>query len=106
MSLLAPAVSSISDGRDASRVLLTSTILEMKWRAKSLLWGAVTTFAALGMSFDMALGPAAAQPPTGNSPSAATATSVGIPGFWDPRRRPERPDLSRVTLIRFISEID
>ena len=28
------------------------------------------------------------------------------PGFWDPRRRPERPDLSRVTLIRFVTEID
>ena len=31
---------------------------------------------------------------------------VRVPGFWDPRRRPERPDLSRVTLIRFITEID
>ncbi len=31
---------------------------------------------------------------------------IAIPGFWDPRRRPERPDLSRVTLIRFITEID
>ena len=29
-----------------------------------------------------------------------------MPGFWDPRRRPERPDLSRVTLIRFLTEID
>src|SRR5262245_14360385 len=22
---------------------------------------------------------------------------VQVPGFWDPRRRPERPDLSRIT---------
>ena len=29
-----------------------------------------------------------------------------VPGFWDPRRRPERPDLSRVTLIRFLTEVD
>lgn len=29
-----------------------------------------------------------------------------MPGFWDPRRRPERPDLSRVTLIRFLTESD
>jgi polar amino acid transport system substrate-binding protein len=29
-----------------------------------------------------------------------------MPGFWDPRRRPERPDLSRVTLIRFLTEND
>ena len=29
-----------------------------------------------------------------------------VPGFWDPRRRPERPDLSRITVIRFLTEID
>jgi polar amino acid transport system substrate-binding protein len=34
------------------------------------------------------------------------ANPVTIPGFWDPRRRPERPDLSRVTLIRFLTEVD
>src|SRR5438874_2961500 len=32
--------------------------------------------------------------------------SAGVPGFWDPRRRPERPDLSRVSVIRFLTEID
>jgi polar amino acid transport system substrate-binding protein len=31
---------------------------------------------------------------------------VQVPGFWDPRRRPERPDLSRVTTIRFLTETD
>ena len=41
---------------------------------------------------------AAAQP--------AVDASVEVPGFWDPRRRPERPDLSRVQLIRFITEVD
>ena len=29
-----------------------------------------------------------------------------MPSFWDPRRRPERPDTSRVTLIRFATEVD
>src|SRR5690349_5466921 len=29
-----------------------------------------------------------------------------VPGFWDPRRRPERPDLSRITVIRFLTETD
>ncbi len=29
-----------------------------------------------------------------------------MPNFWDLRRRPERPDLSRVTLIRFVTEVD
>lgn len=37
------------------------------------------------------------------SPDAA---SVGVPGFWDPRRRPERPDTSRINLIRFMTEYD
>jgi polar amino acid transport system substrate-binding protein len=32
--------------------------------------------------------------------------SVGVPGFWDPRRRPERPDLSRIQSIRFLTETD
>jgi polar amino acid transport system substrate-binding protein len=31
---------------------------------------------------------------------------VQVPGFWDPRRRPERPDLGRVVVIRFLTEID
>ncbi len=31
---------------------------------------------------------------------------MAVPGFWDPRRRPERPDLSRITAIRFLTEID
>ena len=36
----------------------------------------------------------------------SVAGAVAIPGFWDPRRRPERPDLSRIALIRFLTEID
>ena len=30
--------------------------------------------------------------------------AVRVPGFWDPRRRPERPDLSRISMIRFLTE--
>jgi polar amino acid transport system substrate-binding protein len=29
-----------------------------------------------------------------------------VPGFWDPRRRPERPDISRIAQIRFLTEFD
>lgn len=44
-------------------------------------------------------------------PGQAVAQRAGpqatsVPNFWDPRRRPERPDLSRVTLIRFVTEVD
>ncbi|WP_411194472.1 MULTISPECIES: transporter substrate-binding domain-containing protein [Rhodopseudomonas] len=33
-------------------------------------------------------------------------TPKAVPGFWDPRRRPDRPDLSRLTVIRFMTETD
>jgi polar amino acid transport system substrate-binding protein len=75
----------------------------MKCRANSSIWVVITTCAALGIGLNAGQVSAQPQPPAANSPSAA---SVAIPGFWDPRRRPERPDLSRVTLIRFITEID
>ncbi|MFL5095628.1 MAG: transporter substrate-binding domain-containing protein [Xanthobacteraceae bacterium] len=32
--------------------------------------------------------------------------AAGVPGFWDPRRRPERPDLTRISIIRFLTEVD
>src|SRR6185295_14929454 len=47
--------------------------------------------------------PAASAPP---GSAAATADPMAVPGFWDPRRRPERPDLSRITVIRFLTETD
>jgi polar amino acid transport system substrate-binding protein len=31
---------------------------------------------------------------------------VAVPGFWDPRRRPERPDTSRISQVRFLTEFD
>jgi polar amino acid transport system substrate-binding protein len=40
------------------------------------------------------------------SRTATPQGAVAVPGFWDPRRRPERPDLTRLTQIRFMTEID
>src|SRR5256886_15476106 len=37
---------------------------------------------------------------------APEAAPQAVPGFWDPRRRPDRPDLSRLTVIRFLTETD
>ncbi len=37
---------------------------------------------------------------------ATQPRSVIVPGFWDPRRRPERPDLSRLQTIRFLTDLD
>jgi len=43
----------------------------------------------------------------GQPPAAAAPTDpLAVPGFWDPRRRPERPDLSRISIIRFLTETD
>ncbi|MCO5131738.1 MAG: transporter substrate-binding domain-containing protein [Xanthobacteraceae bacterium] len=38
--------------------------------------------------------------------AGSTSTAQAVPGFWDPRRRPDRPDLSRLTVIRFMTETD
>src|SRR5262249_49778500 len=32
--------------------------------------------------------------------------AVRVPGFWDPRRRPEKPDLSPISVLRFLTETD
>ena len=58
--------------------------------------------------------PARAQtpPPTVERPVATApdanpvSNPMAVPGFWDPRRRPERPDLSRIGVIRFLTETD
>jgi polar amino acid transport system substrate-binding protein len=71
--------------------------------------GWVAAGVGLALALIVGTGPAPAQTPSAPAPNAqpsAAAGSVAIPGFWDPRRRPERPDLSRVTLIRFITEVD
>jgi polar amino acid transport system substrate-binding protein len=49
--------------------------------------------------------PPAAGPGVPSTP-AVTSDPMAVPGFWDPRRRPERPDLSRITIIRFLTETD
>lgn len=38
--------------------------------------------------------------------SRAAAQEVSIPRFWDPKRRPEKPNLGRMTTIRFLTEDD
>jgi polar amino acid transport system substrate-binding protein len=69
-------------------------------------------FAALAFAALLAVAPAVAQnqPPPAPAPQAQPAPYAGapvaIPGFWDPKRRPERPDISRITVIRFLTEVD
>jgi polar amino acid transport system substrate-binding protein len=48
----------------------------------------------------------APQAPVPSEPPGKLADPSAVPSFWDPRRRPERPDLTRITLIRFLTETD
>jgi polar amino acid transport system substrate-binding protein len=50
--------------------------------------------------------PGAAAHAQGVAKPAVEAAPQAVPGFWDPRRRPDRPDLSRLTVIRFLTETD
>jgi polar amino acid transport system substrate-binding protein len=50
--------------------------------------------------------PVPPEPPLTPSAASQLGDPPAVPGFWDPRRRPERPDLSRITLIRFLTETD
>jgi polar amino acid transport system substrate-binding protein len=63
----------------------------------------------VGLACLIATAPAAraqSTPPAPAPSAASPAGAEGVPGFWDPRRRPERPDLSRVTVVRFMTEMD
>lgn len=64
------------------------------------LWGRGVIGAVLLLSAVMMPAGARAAEPEGASPRITQA----VPGFWDPRRRPDRPDLSRLTVIRFMTE--
>lgn len=48
--------------------------------------------------------------PPRNPAAAAAATRTNdplvVPSFWDPRHRPDRPSLSRISVIRFLTETD
>ena len=77
-----------------------------KWR-----WGGA--LAALGLilttgaAWPQAHVPAPRDQPAADAPDTNPVRNpVDVPGFWDPRRRPERPDLSRLTVIRFLTETD
>jgi polar amino acid transport system substrate-binding protein len=65
---------------------------------------AATLFGAVAAV--LVAGVLAAAPPVQAQDGMALPSGAGVPGFWDPRRRPERPDLSRLQSIRFLTELD
>ena len=62
--------------------------------------------ALLGLSLLLAVGSFGAVAAPAPAAEAKARQSVTVPSFWDPRHRPERPDISRVNLVRFITEVD
>lgn len=66
---------------------------------------AMTRIASLAILVVSLVVPLAASD-VGVSPAHAQAGPQTVPGFWDPRRRPERPDTSRISVIRFLTETD
>jgi polar amino acid transport system substrate-binding protein len=75
------------------------------WLVRVIVAPAGAVAASIGLALvSSGWAPAAFAQPAPQPPAAAA--QVAIPGFWDPRRRPERPDLSRITLIRFLTEND
>jgi polar amino acid transport system substrate-binding protein len=75
---------------------LIKTCGGLAWRPIRLI--AVLLLGLSGLIAPFPLGQTAAQ-------GQVASPGVPVPSFWDPRRRPERPDL-RLTLIRFVSEVD
>jgi len=77
---------------------VSSKAVVSKTRSR-LLAGAMATVSLAILASGAAQAQAVPKAPVEAAPQA-------VPGFWDPRRRPERPDLSRITVIRFLTETD
>lgn len=73
--------------------------------------GRIIAVAALAVALSL-VGRVTVAAPSAKRPSEAAAVAkavndpLAIPSFWDPRRRPDRPDLSRLSVIRFMTETD
>src|SRR5262245_45304864 len=83
------------------KIIYTLYVLQRTLRPLPPVLAVCVGLSAIFASNQGALAQAPTQP-LGVSPGAI----VPMPGFWDPRRRPERPDLGRMSLIRFLSEND
>ena len=73
-------------------------------------WAAVTVrlIAVLGFGLLVSIAGVPSAVAAGAAGAAVTQPrEVAVPGFWDPRRRPERPDLTRLAVpVRFLTDLD
>ncbi|HLL26078.1 MAG TPA: transporter substrate-binding domain-containing protein [Xanthobacteraceae bacterium] len=65
-----------------------------------------SAFVLAGLAFLVTAVSFAAFEPTPPPALAQPAAGVFVPGFWDPKRRPEKPESGRLTAIRFLTEED
>jgi polar amino acid transport system substrate-binding protein len=86
-----------------SKIILSSGNKPLPRAFRSIL-AAVGTSACILLALTLSGAPTQAQNVVAKP--AVAAAPQAVPGFWDPRRRPERPDLSRLTVIRFLTETD
>ena len=72
-----------------------------------VLTGAMTGFVCDAAWAQAHVTPREEAAPAATAPDANPVSNpIAVPGFWDPRRRPERPDLTRIGVIRFLTETD
>jgi len=80
-----------------------------RWLRVGALFVMLTVVTTAAVHAQTTKGPPGSPPASGAAPPGAAASPIdpaAVPGFWDPRRRPERPDLSRISIIRFLTETD
>src|SRR3954471_21290025 len=80
-------------------IALLSNVKRPRTIRASLAGLSIAAALAVGLPGGAAQAQTQARPAVGAAPQA-------VPGFWDPRRRPDRPDMSRLTVIRFLTETD
>jgi polar amino acid transport system substrate-binding protein len=89
--------------------LESGTVMQLSFVSVSVCASAASRCLATGLAALVGLAAAICASAPSAAQTAATirpATPAVVPGFWDPRRRPERPDTARMTAIRFMTEVD
>jgi polar amino acid transport system substrate-binding protein len=80
---------------------ITIVRTQTPWHRPS--WISAGTVLFLTLAFPLH---ALAQPGPTSAPGPQAAPAVPVPGFWDPKRRQDRPALLPTVVIRFLTETD
>jgi len=70
-------------------------------------WAVVALRLIAALAFGFLVSGAGAPSAVAAGAAVTQPREVAVPGFWDPRRRPERPDLTRLAApVRFLTDLD